>query len=150
KVSDSAQLRGLLFGNARISLKSAFSEQFIGYRLINCTNGFLSVYAGARYNYISGDFRLRGTGFARPQVSGSIDWVDPVVGASGRVHLWKPVSFWARGDIGGFGVASDFTWQIAGGLEIQVTRWLYSQIGWRYMKDDYQSGGFTNKTELNG
>jgi hypothetical protein len=35
-------------------------------------------------------------------------------------------------------------------LEIQVTRWLYSNIGWRYLKNDYESGGFTNKTELNG
>src|SRR4051794_32775578 len=36
KVSGSAPLRGVLFGNARVSLKDAFSEQFLGYRLINC------------------------------------------------------------------------------------------------------------------
>src|SRR5689334_4530595 len=58
KVSDTAELRGLLFGSARVSLKDAFSEQFLGYRLINCNNAVLSVFAGARWNYESGDFRL--------------------------------------------------------------------------------------------
>jgi opacity protein-like surface antigen len=150
RVSKDAQLRGLLFGAAHVALKDAFSEQFIGYRLINCDQGFLSVFAGARWNYESGDFRLLGARLAGRRASGSVDWVDPVIGSSGRVHLWKPLSFWAKGDIGGFGAASDLTWQVQGGLEIQVTRWLYSNIGWRYLKNDYESGGFTNKTELNG
>ncbi len=152
KVSDTAELRGLLFGAARVSLKDAFSEQFIGYRLINCNQGLLSVYAGARWNYESGDFRLLSARrlVSGRSASGSVDWADPVVGASGRVHLWKPISFWTKGDIGGFGAASDFTWQVQGGLEIQVTRHIYSDIGWRYLKNDYESGGFTNKTELNG
>ena len=150
RVSKDAQLRGLLFGAAHVAIKDAFSEQFIGYRLINCDQGFLSAFAGARWNYESGDFRLLGARLAGRRASGSVSWVDPVIGSSGRAHLWKPVSFWAKGDIGGFGAASDLTWQVQGGLEIQVTRWLYSNIGWRYLKNDYESGGFTNKTELNG
>jgi len=150
KVSDSAPLRGLLFGNARVSLKDAFSEQFLGYRLINCNDAVLSVFAGARYNYESGDFRLQGARLPGRSVSGSVDWVDPVIGTSGRVHLWKPVSFWTKADIGGFGAASDLTWQVQGGLDLQITRSLNSKIGWRYLKNDYESGGFTNKTELNG
>jgi hypothetical protein len=150
KVSDSAPLRGILFDSAQVSLKSAFSEQFIGYRLINCEDAVLSVFAGARYNHMSGDFRLFAARVHGGQVSGSIDWVDPVIGTGGKIHLWKPISFWAKADIGGFGAASDFTWQVQGGLELQVTRWLWSDIGWRYLKDDYTSGGFTNKTDLNG
>jgi len=66
------------------------------------------------------------------------------------MHVWKPISLWAKGDIGGFGAASDLAWQVQGGLEIQVTRSLYSAIGWRYMKYDYTSGGFSNQTNLNG
>ena len=150
KLSDTAQLRGILFSSARVSLKSAFAEGFIGYRLINCEKGYLSVFAGARYNYMSADLDLRGALLAGRRVFGSTEWVDPVIGTSGKVHIWKPVSFWAKGDIGGFGAASDFTWQVQGGLEVQVTRWLWSDIGWRYLKYDYTSGGFTNKTELNG
>jgi hypothetical protein len=105
------------------------------------------------------------------QVSGSADWVDPVVGLGGRVRIWKPISFWANGDVGGFDAnadsafdvrregrtfvktpvsGSDWSYQIQGGVEIQLTRWMWSQIGWRYLKYDYKVGGFTNKTALNG
>ena len=102
---------------------------------------------------MSGDLHLvRGS---RPilgsrRFSGETDWVDPVLGMSGKYKVTGPISIYAKGDVGGFGAASDFTWQMGGGLECQVTRWLWSDIGWRYLKYDYTSGGFTNKTELNG
>ena len=153
RVSTDASLRGILFTSAHVAVKQAFAESFIGYRLINCQDGFLSIFAGGRYNYFSGDFRLLGARLpGRPgrHVAGSTDWVDPVVGAGGKIHIWKPVSFWAKGDVGGFGANSDFTWQVQGGIEIQVTRQIYSAVGWRYLKNDYASGGFTNKTELSG
>jgi hypothetical protein len=163
KISDTATLPGLLFDTARVSLKSAFAETFVGYRLINCQNGILSVFAGSRYNYMSADLQIAKDSDPRfprlrerlgiplnLKVSGSTDWVDPVIGLAGKVHVWKPVSIYAKGDIGGFGAASDFTWQVQGGLEFQLARWLWSDVGWHYMKYDYTSGGFTNKTELNG
>lgn len=150
RLSDDADLRGILFGNAHIAVKSAFAEAFVGYRLINCQQGYLSLIAGARYNYMSGDFRLNGVLAATRRTEGDTSWVDPVVGFSGRVHLWKLLSLWARADVGGFGVASDLTWQAQGGLEIQVSRRVYSQIGWMYLKNDYVSGGFTDKTAMNG
>jgi hypothetical protein len=167
KLSDTAPLRGILFESARISLKSAFAEGFIGYRLINCERASLSLYAGARYSYMSGDLHLRGVLLRSRRASGSIDWVDPVIGLGGRVRIWKPVSLWANVDGGGFDANSDsafeltrrgrvpissedWSYQIQGGLEFQVTRWLWTQLGWRYLKYDYVSFGFTNKTELNG
>jgi hypothetical protein len=163
KLSDSVTLPGVLFDRADIELKSAFVEAFVGYRLIDCEKGVLSVFAGARYNYMSGDLHIFDNGDPRfpalrerlgipsnLRVSGSKEWVDPVIGIGGKVRLAKPVWVYAKGDIGGFGAASDFTWQVGGGLEFQITRWLYSDVGWRYLKYDYTSGGFTNKTELNG
>ena len=150
RLSDTAELRGLLFGSAHLALKSAYAEAFVGYRLINCQQGYLSLFAGARYNYMSGDFRLLGTRAAGGHTFGDTDWVDPVVGLGGRAHLWKPVSLWARADFGGFGAASDFAWQAQGGLEVQITRCIYSDIGWRYLKNDYSSGGFTDKTAMSG
>jgi opacity protein-like surface antigen len=184
KISDTATLPGLLFDSAHVSLKSAFAEAFLGYRLINCQNGILSIFAGARYNYMSGDLHIAKDSDPRfPRLrellgiplslraSGSIDWVDPVIGMKGKLHVWKPVSLWAEGDVGGFDASgdsafaltreglmpvlkqvssSDWSYQAQGGVEIQLTRWMWSKLGWRYLKYDYTSGGFTNKTELNG
>ena len=150
RISEDAQLRGILFGSGHIAIKSAFAEGFVGYRLIHCQQGYLSLFAGGRYNYISGDFRLIGTRLRGRSRFGEQGWVDPVVGVSGRVHLWNPLSFWAKGDIGGFGAASDFAWQLQGGLGVQITHLIYSDIGWRYLQNDYTSGDFTDKTHLNG
>src|SRR5947199_5160488 len=55
KLADTAPLRGILFESASIALKSAFAEGFLGYRVINCERASLSMYAGGRYNYMSGD-----------------------------------------------------------------------------------------------
>ena len=184
KLSDTAVLPGLLFDTARVSLKSAFAEAFLGYRLINCEKASLSVFAGARYNYMSADLQIAKDSDPRFPVlrellgiplslrtSGSIDWVDPVIGMKGKLHIWKPVSLWAEGDVGGFDAngdsafaltrkgrrpvleqvsSSDWSYQVQGGVEIQLTQWMWSQLGWRYLKYDYVTGGFTNKTALNG
>ena len=163
KVSDEATLPGLLFTNADADLKFALWEGFLGYRLLNCEKATLSLYAGARYNYYAADFQIFDNGDPRfpilrerlgipdnLRLSDSIDWVDPVVGLSTRIKIWRPVTFWAKADAGGFGANSDFTWQAQGGLEFQMTRWLWSQAGWRYLKNDFTSGGFTDKTSMNG
>jgi hypothetical protein len=184
EVGDSMSLPGLLFTTANVHIKVAQIEGFIGYRLINCDKASLSVFAGARYNYEHVNISILDNGDARLpllrelaglprnlEASGSIDWVDPVLGARGKVKLWKAVSLWAEGDVGGFDVnadsafevrreggtivrrpvsAEDWSYQLQGGLEIQLTRRIVSQIGWRYLKNNYRNEGFTNKTELSG
>jgi len=184
EVGASATLPGLLFTNANLHLISALAEGFVGYRLINCNKASFSLFAGARYTYMDGDLSIFDNGDARLVIlrrllgirkkldfSGSTGWVDPVIGARGKVKIWKATSLYAEGDVGGFDANSgsafevhrqgrtlvktpisseDWSYQIQGGLEFQVTRWLWTQIGWRYLKYDYVTGGFTNKTALNG
>ena len=184
EVGASASLPGLLFTTANVHIKTALVEGFLGYRLINCDKAYLSIFAGARYNYENVNIGILDNGDARLPLlrelaglpkrltaSGSIDWVDPVLGAHGKVKLWKAVSLFAQGDVGGFDAngdsafevrregrtivrhpvsAEDWSYQVQGGLEIQVTRRIVSQIGWRYLKYNYRNEGFTNKTELNG
>ena len=163
KVGDSATLPGLLFSQADITLETAFVTAFLGYRVIDCERGYLTLYAGARYNYMSGDLHVFDNGDPRfpglrdrlgiptsLRFSGSTSWVDPVVGLKGKVHIWKPISLWAGGDVAGFGAASGASYAIHGGVEFQITHWLWSQVGWAYQKNDYNVDGFTNKTELSG
>ena len=184
EVGASATLPGLLFTNASFHLKAGFAEGFVGYRLINCTNAALSLFAGARYTYFEGDLSISDNGDARLVIlrrllgirkkldfSNSIDWVDPVIGARGKVKIWKATSLYAEGDVGGFDAnsgsafeiqregrtiarepvdSSDWSYQVQGGLEFQISRWFWAQVGWRYLKYDYVSAGFTNKTAYNG
>jgi hypothetical protein len=185
EVGDSATLPGLLFTNANVHVKSGLAEAFLGYRLINCDKAALSIFAGARYTYLGANISIFDNGDARLVIlrrllgirkkldfSDSTGWVDPVLGARGRLKLWKATSLYVEGDVGGFDAnsgsafevhregrrnivktprdSSDWSYQVQGGLEVQLSRWFWTQIGWRYLKYDYVSEGFTNKTALNG
>lgn len=163
QVDDSVTVPRLLSTTADLSLESGFAQAFLGHRVIDCEKGNLSIFAGARYNYMGGDLQVFDNGDPRfpalrlalgipanLQVSGSRSWVDPVVGVKGKAHLWKPVSLFAKADVGGFGLNSGTAYAINGGLEFQITRCLWLQTGWCYLKNDYNSGGFTNNTELSG
>ena len=184
EVGTSATLPGLLFTDANVHIKNALAEGFIGYRLINCDNANLTLFAGARWTYLQGDLSIINNGDARLvrlrellgirnrlDFSDSIDWVDPVIGIHGRLKIWKTTKLFAEGDIGGFDVnadsafelerqgrtivrksvdSTDFSYQTAGGLEFQLTRNIWAQVGWRYMKYNFRKNGFTDKNELNG
>jgi opacity protein-like surface antigen len=184
EVGDSATLPGLLFTNANAHVKYGLGEAFVGYRLINCDKASLSLFAGARYTYLEGDLSIFNNGDARLVIlrrllgirnkldfSASTDWVDPVIGARGKVKIWKATSLYAEGDVGGFDAnsgsafeihregrtivresvdSSDWSYQVQGGLEFQLSRWFSTQVGWRYMKYDFVKSGFTNKLDLNG
>jgi hypothetical protein len=184
EVGASASLPGLLFTNANIHLKVGLAEGFVGYRVINCDKAALSFFAGARYSYQGGDLNIFNNGDARLVIlrrllgirnklafSDSTDWVDPVIGARGKVKIWRATSLYAEADVGGFDAnsgsafeiqregrtiarepvdSSDWSYQVQGGLEVQISRWFWAQAGWRYLKYDYNQGGFTNKTALNG
>jgi opacity protein-like surface antigen len=184
EVGAHATLPGLLFTDANVHLKNALAEGFVGYRLINCDNANLTLFAGARWTYLQGDLSIFDNGDARLSIlrellgirkrldfSNSIDWVDPVVGLRGRLKIWKATKIFAEGDVGGFNAnadtayelrregrtivresvdSTDWSYQLAGGLEFQLTRNVWLQTGWRYMKYDYTKNGFTDKNELNG
>ena len=184
EVGTSATLPGLLFTDANVHIKNALAEGFVGYRLINCDNANLTLFAGARWTYLMGDLSIFDNGDARLirlrellgirkrlDFSDSIDWVDPVIGLRGRVKIWKATKLFAEGDVGGFNAnadtafdlrregrtivresvdSTDWSYQVAGGLEIQLTRQIWTQVGWRYMKYDFKKNGFTDKNELNG
>jgi opacity protein-like surface antigen len=184
EVGTHATLPGLLFTDANVHIKNALAEGFVGYRVINCDNANLTLFAGARWTYYQGDLSIFDNGDARLAIlrdllgirkrldfSDSIDWVDPVIGMRGRIKIWKATKIFAEGDVGGFNAnadtayelqregrtiarksvdSTDWSYQLAGGLEFQLTRNLWLQTGWRYMKYDYQKNGFTDKNALNG
>jgi hypothetical protein len=184
EVGTSATLPGLIFTNANVHIKNGLAQGFLGYRLINCDKAILSFFAGARYTYLGGNLSIFDNGDARLvrlrellgirkrlDFSDSTGWVDPVIGIRGKVKIWKAISLYAEGDVGGFDAnsgtafelrrqgrtivrapvhSSDWSYEVQGGPEFQLTRSIWTQLGWRYLKYDYRQEGFTDKNELNG
>ena len=72
-------------------------------------------------------------------------WTDPYFGFAGQYKLSKPFYLTGKVDVGGFGVGSDISVQGYGGLGCHVTRNIYSELGFRFLYEDYDSGGFFYK-----
>lgn len=89
-----------------------------------------------------GDLQIAGSrAFAR---SGSVDWLDPVIGARIRYTVAPGHELFLRGDIGGFGVGSNFSWQAVGayGFEFGTYQGITFSgvIGYRALYADYTQG----------
>ncbi len=71
------------------------------------------------------------------------DWWDPFIGFRVRHKPREGQEFFLKGDIGGFGIGSDITWQAATGYSFQ-TRLLgipmTSYLGYRALYIDYEQG----------
>jgi hypothetical protein len=103
-------------------------------------------YAGARYTYLNAEIKIRDGG---PQVEQDKNWVDPVVGLRTIWLLTPKWSVTALGDIGGFSVGSNFSWQAAGMVGYRFglfgddnARFL---AGYRALYQDYKSGNGRNE-----
>ncbi len=77
-------------------------------------------------------------------------WADPYIGVGGRYNLSKAFYVTGKADVGGFDVGSIVTVQAYGALGCHVTRSIYSELGFRYLYDDYDSGGYLYKVSTYG
>ena len=69
------------------------------------------------------------------------NWVDPLIGLRGRLNLTKAFYLTAYTDVGGFGVGSDIAVEAYAALGCQVTRNIYSEVGYHYLYDDFRDEG---------
>ncbi|MCL4787201.1 MAG: hypothetical protein KJ070_10465 [Verrucomicrobia bacterium] len=115
-----------------VDLDQWMVEPTLSYRV----SKYFEPLAGVRYNNLSGE--IRGP-FGRTP-TGTQDWWDPIVGANLSLPLGKNFSFNVRGDIGGFGVGSDLTWQAFPYFDWQFARWGSLQAGYRWLYMDYETG----------
>jgi opacity protein-like surface antigen len=97
----------------------------------------LDAFAGVRWWDNNIDLRLSPGGTQRKR---SIDWFDPVIGAQVAAPFAKNWSVLARGDIGGFGLESDFTWSVMGGVQYRVNQRFAVELQYRALGVDYQEG----------
>ncbi|MBV9877086.1 MAG: hypothetical protein JO025_20320 [Verrucomicrobia bacterium] len=65
-------------------------------------------------------------------------WADPVIGLRGRLNLSKAFYLISEADVGGFGIGSDIAVGAYGALGCQITRNLFSEVGFRYLYEDFR------------
>lgn len=93
---------------------------------------------GLRVNHLNGQINFKGP--LGLEVEQSKNWVDPVVGLILRTTGERRWHVTLIGDIGGFGVGSDLTWQLFPALGVGMTERLSLEIGWRFLDTNYKTG----------
>jgi outer membrane autotransporter protein len=81
------------------------------------------------------------------------NWLDPLIGFRGRLNLTKAFYLTGYTDVGGFGIGSDIAVEAYAALGCQVTRNIYSEVGYRYLYDDFRdegAGDFLYQFSLHG
>jgi hypothetical protein len=98
-------------------------------------------YVAGRYNNIH--MWLTGPFTVTP--SGTQAWWDPVLGSRIRLPVVGKLSFNVSGDIGGFDVGSELTWQALPFFNFQFTKLASMQVGYRFLYTDYSTGSGLNE-----
>lgn len=80
----------------------------------------------------------------------SVRWVDPILGARANFNLSEDWSLSAYGDVGGFGLGADLTWQLLGTANYQLTESISLSAGYRHLYTDYHSGGVRIDAHMSG
>ena len=115
------------------------------FRAVDDDRMTLDVGAGARYMYLSLDVTTPAN-----KKSGSKDWVDPLVMTRVKFPIKEKCYFSLSGDIGGFGVGSDLTWQLTAVAGHSFTEKVDLLIGYRHLDVDYYHSGVTYDMEASG
>jgi hypothetical protein len=85
----------------------------------------------------------------RLRARSSADWIDPMIGLAYAVPFAGKWSYSLRGDIGGFGVGSDLSWQLLTAVRRQNTDRFGWYLGYRAIGFDYQDGSGRNFQRYN-
>lgn len=135
-------------GRAGLAKADIDVDQFVlsagaGYAL---TEKFV-VLGGLRYNDLSAEVEVTGPLGNTAAAETDESWVDPYLGAQYSILLSGAWSMNLYGDIGGFGVGSDFAWQ-----GLVTFRWQFSEragavAAYRHMDVDYESGSGSGRFE---
>jgi hypothetical protein len=71
-------------------------------------------------------------------------------GAGTDHSISRDLAVMARADIGGFNVGSKLAWQTYGAVGWQFNRHWSTELGYRYLSEDYANGGFVFKGVVSG
>lgn len=154
---------GAVGASLGLDVRMAIVEFGAAYEVARSGALALDVLAGGRYWHQKADLSvdlaatvdlgdLAVAGSRAIAKSGSVDWVDPMVGGRLRYEIAPGHQFTLRADVGGFGVGSRFSWQAiaAYGYDFAVHKGVTyaGVIGYRALYVDYAKGSGSSRYEF--
>jgi hypothetical protein len=111
------------FARAESSLSGLVGTAALTYALVDTPDVHLDALAGARLWSVDAGIKLSVAGGAWDvNEKDNISWVDPLIGLRGRLSLSPDFFLGGAGAIGGFGIGSDFMWDVAATISVTASR----------------------------
>ena len=138
--------RRFVSGEVQVDYTQLTVELGAAYAVWSQGGATVDVLAGGRYWRQNTDVFIVGSGGRSLDASATVDWVDPFVGA----RLIQPVapgqSVLVRGDVGGFGAGSEFSWQALATYNMKLCETggtvIDGYFGYRALAVDYSQGSY--------
>ncbi|GAB1308710.1 hypothetical protein KH5_13930 [Urechidicola sp. KH5] len=129
---------GLVVDNGEIDLKELLFEV----SFLRSLTDWIDIGVGGRVVSIKEGMTINTKIPNSIPLTGSITetWFDPVILLRSKGYFNEHWFYQARGDFGGFGLGSDFTWQIQLELGYQFTDKFGLSLGYRNLDIDYNNG----------
>jgi hypothetical protein len=127
---------GPLGGSAEVDFDQTMLEVDGGWRFAKG----LELYFGLRGTDIDMNIEVRPTIGTTQTADDRHSWVDPLVGIRYEVPMGSKWTFVGRGDIGGFGVGSDFAWQAMTHFDWRISKRFGAAFGYVALDMDYKDG----------
>jgi hypothetical protein len=124
-------------GAERVPLEAGMKQgavELTGYRRVG---EWAEVLLGGRLNVLGAS--LIGEGGIIDRKDDKV-WFDPFLGARLRVPNTGKWHLAIRGDVGGFGVGSDFAWQVYPLVGYRFSRLFEATVAYRWLDMDYKTG----------
>lgn len=134
---------------AEVDMRVLTTTHLAGYRVVDKGLLFLDLMAGVRITSIKANLDLSGP-LQMVERDNSETTVGPVIASRFRVPLGERWGFELYGDLGGFGVTSDPSWQLLGTVQYEISdHWLLGG-GWRHFSAEQDNNGFKIDLAMTG
>jgi hypothetical protein len=129
---------GLGQSSADVKVSQVILTPKIGYRVVDRDALKVDALTGFRYWHTEQSLQFDPSGI---KLSGSLNWVDPLVGGRIQAALSPKVNATIAGDVGGWGAGSQLGYNVSGLLGYRIKPSWSLHAGYRYLDVNYRSGG---------
>jgi opacity protein-like surface antigen len=135
--------------DADADMRLLATTHLAGYRVVDEGPLFLDVFAGARITSVKVelDLDIGQQSFERDRKKTEIG---PVIASRFRAPLGERWGFALYGDLGGFGVTSDLSWQLLATVQYDLSDHWRLAAGWRHFSAEQSKNGWDVHIKLDG
>lgn len=144
-LGDEASVAGGLV-NFETDLKGFMIGAALAYRFFESPKVAADVFGGARLWSLDTEIDFVNL----PSISREATFTDPIVGVRGQYEIDNSWFLTSLAEVGGFGVGSEFQWELLGRVGYRVSDTFSIGIGYRHLELDFDRSGVDASVAISG